>query len=341
MGVLAAATITTMAGWSVGTPASAGGVMASTTILTSAISEDGQQVTLTVTVRDGNNKNGLGITPQGTVTFSDDVGDHLGGVTLPSCLLKPCVATHVVPIGNISAGVGHLRATYSGDPLLKPSTGVDPFSLAACDAEDGCFGAVSYPGADMEVESDSDSGYVVSNFDAVGLPCGVVGGGPVGHVVGVGLNGEKEIYYMLTGAGAQAYHTMFSNGHFSNGDNTAWFCYVSPDPFEAYSPDGYHTDFPEGDESYATFGDAPQIVGGPYNGDYVGLLGWCPTDSPPIDSDSAHSNAELTTDGPCLNSFAVYQNSDAGNEWELSVNLTTPPGDPFLGGKKLLAPKKV
>lgn len=333
-GVMAVATITTMAAWSVGTPASAGGLIKPTLGIYAPISEDGQTILATVNVRAGSIKNGLGVTPTGSVHFSDNVGDDLGTAALPSCLLKPCVASLSIPVSSLSDGVTQLLATYSGDTLLKPGTIGEPLSFVHCDPDDGCFGEATEPGADLEVTSTSSTGYVVANFDADGLPCGVDGGGPVAHIVGHGLNADKSVYYTLNGAGAQAYETMLTNGQFSDGDHTAWVCYVSKDPFAAYSPDGYHTDFPESDASFNNLGPAPQIVGGVYDGYYVGLLAWCGASYNIGDSN-------FTVDAPCVSEFDLYQNSDSGNSWNLLVNLCTPPGDPLLAGKKLLAPAKL
>lgn len=350
IGVTAAAMLATLVGWSTSSPASAAGLLASTTALTASITNDGQYVNATITVRIGNNKNGLGITPSGTVTFGDNVGDNLGSVAVPSCLLKPCTATYAIPTSRFSDDVERLRATYSGDLLLKTSSAVVPLSLQICDG-DGCWGDVAAGNAEMQVQSpDSDQGYIISNFGGAGLPCGVTGGGPVGHVVGVNLNGDKEIYYMLTGPGAKAYADMLYNGQFDDEFPPNWFCYVSQDPFQAWSTDGYHTDFPPNWDSYGFWGDAPQIVGGAYDGYYVGLLGQCPSeivlggggDSPGYDTVQPHNEGDGITgpDGPCIEDYSLYQNSDHGNQWELSVDLVTPPGDPFLGGLKLLAPKK-
>jgi hypothetical protein len=333
---LAAALVATMAAWSTGTPASAGTLLTTSTKLTAAIAEDGQQVTATVTVKNGLTDDGLGITPQGTVRFSDDQGDDLGTLTLPDCLLKVCTASYVIPIdrfaNGIENGISQLRATYSGDLLGKPSTGVHPLSIQKCRGEDGCFGGVSAGGAEMTVNSDSDEGYILANFGGSGLPCGVNGGGPVGHVVGVDLNGNKEIYYMLSGAGAQAYHTMFVNGDFGE-DDPDWFCYVSPESFAAYSQDGLSTDFPASNDSFNYLGPAPQIGSGPYNNYYVGLLAFC-------GQTYSLNDSSYTVGPPCLDSYGLYQ-SESASDWNLYVYLETPPGDPYLGGLKLPALPKL
>ena len=311
--VVVATCATTLSGAITG-PASAAGLTASTTLLSARISDDAQRVTATVTVRMGTNTNGFGITPTGTVHFSDNLGDNLGSVAVPSCLLKPCTTSYVIPTDRFSSGVTRLTATYSGDTILKPSAAGVALGLSRCDGT--CEADVFAGNADMEVESDSDTGYIVANFGGAGLPCGVNGGGPIGHVTSYNLGADKEIYYMLVGPGAAAYANLALDGQ-------EWFCYASPVEFDAWSQDGVSTDFPPNGSSFGTFGPAPQMGGPNYNGLYVGLLGDC----------------EEGDNGPCIESYSLYQNSDHGNQWELSVDLVTPPGDPYLGGLKLAAPK--
>jgi hypothetical protein len=81
-------------------------------------------------------------------------------------------------------------------------------------------------------------------------------------------------------------------------------------------------------------------MGGPnYNGYYVGLLAYCNVLENGYADEYTTFEGIGPTDGPCLESYGVYQNSDNHNQWELYVFVRAPKNDPFLGGLKLPAIK--
>jgi hypothetical protein len=321
--LLATATVASLVGGALGSPASAAGLLASKTVMSATISEDASQVSLYAAVQIGNIKNGLGLTPTGSIHFTDDAGDDLGGGALPSCLLKPCSVSRVISTDLLSDHISQIYAVYSGDTLLKSSRAGAAVGFDRCGDEDVCDAYADGGNAILDAHSESDSGVILDSLGGPGLPCGVDNGGPVGNVSSYGLTASKEIYYMLEGAGAQAYDAMFNNGQFSDEVTPWWFCYVAPYPFQAYSVDGYSTTFPASDESFDYYGDAPQLNSGPYSGQYVGLLPSC-----------SHSDGEL----PCIENYWLGQDEGSG-VWDLSVYLEVPPGDPHFGGLKLPAIK--
>jgi hypothetical protein len=275
----------------------------------------GDALVLHAQVTYANRVNGLGITPSGSIHFSDDAGDDLGTVTLPQCVNTLCVASTTVSIDALSDGVGQLTADYSGDLLLKPSQGTMGFSPCV----NGCYADSQSGAAYTSVSSDSSTGAVDAGFGGQGLPCGVNNGGPTGNVDAYNLDANKQISYQLQGAGAQAYHTLIAKT-----SHNEWFCYVSPDPFKGYYPNGTAGSFPESDAAYANFGWVPQIQGGAYDGQYVGLLGHC------------YPYSVLP---PCISSWWNAQGEGSGSPWYLDVMIDTPPNDPHFGGLKVAAPK--
>ncbi|HVS67877.1 MAG TPA: hypothetical protein VHE56_04960 [Mycobacteriales bacterium] len=302
---------------------------ASTTTLTATLSNDGFTFTVTAQVQLGTQKNGFGITPSGTVAITDNLGDHIGTLTVPSCFNTPCVMTHTYGVDVLGNGVTKLIAKYSGDLILKPSQGTTPFGFDRCDGE--CEARAATATADVDAHSDSTDGYIVDDLGGPGLPCGVPGAGPVAHVQGYQLTADKSISYMLEGDPA---HTYYNWVHHQPGieGTMYWFCYVSPDPFTAYSQDGVSTVFPHSADSFGFLGPAPQITtGGPYDGDYVGLLAFC-------DSEVFVGDSYYTVGAPCLDDFSSYFNPDSGG-YDFYVDIDAPPGDPYLGGLKLATPK--
>ncbi|HVV75296.1 MAG TPA: Ig-like domain-containing protein [Mycobacteriales bacterium] len=298
------------------------GLLPSLTWADATIAPDAQTVLLTATVKVGAPVNeNVGVTPSGTVTFTDDAGDGLAVVTLPTCLLKDCTVSATVLASAFSRNVGQIRASYSGDLLLKPSEAVLPFGFDRCGAGENCDAQTSEPDASLEVYSDSDQGYVMDKIGGAGLPCGVDNGGPVGQVNAYNLDDNKYLTYSIDGDGAEAEHNQVMGASYRD-----WFCYVAPVQFDAYSQDGTSTDFPDNDSSFGSFGPAPQIGSGPYTDDYVGLLADC---------------SDTDDQAPCIETSSLGREDDGIGPWYFTVTVKLSAGDPWVGGQSLPALPKL
>jgi hypothetical protein len=292
-------------------PASAAGLNLhkSLTALSGTLSESGSTLSLSVNVRINDIPIGLGLTPTGTVTFTDDVGDNLGSAALPTCLLTACNVTKTVATAAISSGATKVTATYGGDLILSASSASIHISVTQCDA-DSCSADVENSSTEVDASSDADSGTIEAMLGGPDLPCSL-GAGSVGTVNGVGLTPDdgKDVFYSLSGAAANTYVNLDSE---FDGDGY-WICWVSPNPFMGFSDNG-STTFPQDEDSYSDYGAAPKLTSGSYAGDYVALLAQCGEGDP----------------APCWNTYNDGISSDIGPY--LYVDISAPASDPHFGG---------
>jgi hypothetical protein len=150
----------------------------------------------------------LGLTPSGTVHFSDNKNDDLGTVKLPSCTLRTCDIADEIRSTSLSSGVTELTATYSGDTLLESSAASYPMTGINCPAGQTCTeaGFVSHPGVSVTVDGGSSGATGIMSVGGNTLDCGL----GVGNVAAVdieplrGAYGPPETITIRIPAGADA-----------------------------------------------------------------------------------------------------------------------------------------
>jgi hypothetical protein len=307
------------------TPASAGGILPSATVVTATPSDDGTSVLLSATVKVLKVLPGLLVTATGTVDFTNNngTGTDLGTATVGACLLTPCVATVKVPVGQFTQDAGQtfdtVKASYSSDVLSTASDGTTEIGLGLCpDAQGNCDDATATSG-DTSVDVTTDGqGTLLASLGGPASPCSVTNGGPIINVSGSGLDADKTITITYTGAAAKAYENLNTKtGH-------DYMCYVSPNGFQAFSNKGK---FNQNANDFTTFGDAPKITTGAYLGDFVGLLPDCTNGE---EGDGIHSDIVLDGDQPPPCISADF--SPEGSPGTLIVEIDAPASDPHPGG---------
>ena len=217
-------------------------------------------------------------------------------------------------------------ASYSGDTLAKPSVGAIQVIREICPDEDNDCGSLQADDGVQTVSLEVPSGNSATlTLGGDQLPCSL-GVAQVINTFGSGPNtGPKsvEIVYNSGTAAATAYADAAANTAYTDGppSHSAYLCAIEPHPWIGFSPDGSSTTFDHTVSDFGYFGPVPQISGGPYNGQYVGLMADCYT------SDGINDVGD-GSENPCVN--GAYVNPDQGNAF--FINISVPSGDPHMGG---------
>ena len=294
----------------------------------------GDSVTFTVTVALQGLNVGLGVSPTGTVAFtnSTDAGaTALGSVALGSCFLKTCTATFTS--SAFTRGNNAVTATYSGDLVAKSSNAVSFLSAtqtatAATPYSKTCSAGVSCTTGDVSSTDDVTTVDVTANpsagpntvtayLDPTPLPCVTPNAGITAVFSETAPDATKDVRYYVDGpeggagdigffgtpAAAAAWHADHSTPV-----RPAHVCYASATQFNGYAPSAGAGGWTNTSSDYTYFGPVAFDSGA---GAYVGLLPNC----------SAVSNV-----APCVVSEYLQINDDD----ELQIHIITPPGDPRI-----------
>jgi large repetitive protein len=306
--------------------ASAAGLLPSTTTLAASPTSATQpaNITLTATVS-VLGLPGLGLTPSGTVSFSD--GGSIGTGTISGCLLTTCTTSLTTSSSNLPVGTSTVTATFAGDLLAASSSGTASLTVIApapkgtpdnpfvttCPGGDCNTGTLSDAAGDTsaDVDTSSQSGVTIdSSFGGAALPCGIPGAGQVTTVNESANGGVKTITVTVTGAAAAAFGSWVNN----EGD-TEWVCYDANTDFSGFfSPDGT---YPDNHQGFTESGLVPQVTSGPYAGTYAGLLATCGSSFAPTP--------------PCYQNWSRSVNG-SGTTTSVTYQVVSPAGDPHLGG---------
>jgi len=290
-------------GPAIGSAAASGLIPTTTTVAASTdIIDWSGSATLTATV-----KFGLLITPTGRVTFTDESNGNavLGTARLSSpCFLslKQCTAQLVVSGSQLGAGENVIQASYSGDLLSKPSSGIgylftpensgDDVQCSQyqfCDASDTSPDGTA--ALDVQAGGSSNPGgeTVMLAFGTEELSCSTPSTGDIG-VFDVSDPTVSDFVVMDTfgtaGANAQAAHPIQEDG--SGGH----VCFASPTTF-------------------ITASGAPAIQ--QPDGSFQGVLAAC------VSSDSGVTNP------PCYDGGSFTPNEGGGGTYETDVVVVPGP----------------
>lgn len=318
-------------------PASAAGILPTTTTLTSSASSitQGQEVTLTATIKILGILPGLIITPKGTVDFSTGL-TSLGSAPIGSCPLKTCTAsitTDQLPVGNDTVLAG-----YEGDTLSAGSPGTVTVNVTAiqgtpenpeitnCPNGGTCdTGPVTGASDDSSIDTTApgDGETLTSSVGGDPLPCSVTGAGDIASIDESAGGPAKTVTYTQTGSAAD---TMYQWEN-SDADGTdPWVCWDADTPFSAwYNAAG---GFPQNTFTSPSlrFGTVPQVESGPWAGTYAGLLALCGETFGGVDSDP------IVVGPPCYESHDYTLSSDNEHAVKLVTVIDAPAGDPRTGG---------
>jgi len=260
-------------GPAVGSAVAKGLLPTMTVVTSSGITASGATLTATVGT-------GLLLTPTGTVTFTDESnGVKLGTVPLTGpCLLSlgSCTATVNIPSSSLAGGVNTIWASYNGDLVSKPSSGIGYQTLCGQYSYCEAYGSSADGTAALDVQSQGsdnpDGESIAIGFTTTPLSCSTPNTGDVAVWAISDPTAPDYVVmdtYGTSGQNAQNAHPINSDGEGGH------VCYDSPTPFITASgapatkqPDGTY----EGVLAACVDGDGgvenpPCYDGGSFNSD--------------------------------------------------------------------------
>lgn len=246
-------------------------VFTSKTTLATVMSADGASLTMTATVANTSLPNGPGISPSGTVTFTDSAGDRLGALTAPNCGMTACAVKRTVTVSQLADNVSSLTASYSGDSTLGAGSASTPIAFRRCAAKAGCFNALTSGVTSIGVGTPVGDTALVT-VGGTKLPCSVGAGAVVNAAVSGPGTKTIGIQIQHSGTAATTYMALDAKTKVAQA-HTNYRCDVSTNPYQGFSAGS--TTFTKSLSDFTHYGTVPQLAAGAYKGQYVGLLPDC------------------------------------------------------------------
>jgi hypothetical protein len=250
---------------------------------------------------------GLGITPSGTVTFTDSTnGTPLGQATLTRCivLISSCTASVTVPGSVLATDDNVIVASYSGDSLSKASSGSgDLFGGTTTDCAANTF-CEAFAGStdgssslDVTVAGTDTPQSITIGFGDSPLSCSTPGTGDTAGYQLSNPNVPKTLDFTSYGDAADAAQAAHPISSLSDDAAHAYVCFGAPKSFT--TKNGLQSKKQD-------------------TGEFQGVLPAC----------KFVGENSTATNPPCIASALFIPGNDGPDEYDTVVQV--PAGDPHI-----------